>query len=58
MKREQISTFGLTADEFQLVMNSVWDYTIEVFQEGTPIDAIMRRRIFALIMNLEKSTPV
>lgn len=53
---EQISTYGLTEDEFQLVKNSILKSSIEIFQEITPVDAVMRRRIFALVMNLDRST--
>lgn len=55
MNKEKISTFGLSADQYQLVGDSIWDSSIEVYQEKSPVDTIMKRRIFALIMNLDQS---
>lgn len=58
MDTDKIVTCGLTEAEFHFVKGSLWDSTIEIFQEKTPIDSVMKRRVFAMIVNLDRSTTI
>ena len=58
MNKNNIVTCGLTNDEVQFVITSLWDPCIEVYQEKTPVDALMKHRMFALVINLDDASSV
>lgn len=57
MDKDKVVTCGLTETEFQLVNRSLWDESIEIFQEKTLMDSLMKHRVFALVLNLDSSSP-
>lgn len=57
MDKDKIVTCGLTEKESQLVNRALWDESIEIFQEKTLMDSLMKHRVFALVLNLDSSTP-
>ena len=57
MDKDKIVTCGLTEKESRLVKRALWDESIEIFQEKTLMDSLMKHRVFALVLNLDSSTP-
>lgn len=57
MIKEQISTYGLTDEDFRFLTNAIWDSSITIHKESTPVHSIMKRKLFALILNLESCSP-
>lgn len=57
MDKDKIVTCGLNEEEFQFVREALWDESIEIFQESSPMDSVMKHRAFALILNLDDATP-